>query len=224
MLGMLMASAAAVGWLAFQHIPDWYNPPQLTAAEMPAVRASLLGVYQAFTDQLARGGEFEFKLSAGTVNKWIAARADLWPDAGEMTPPWIKEPVVAFIDDRVVIAARYERDDWRAVLSAHFEVVPEGNTLVIRMVKSAAGSLPLPFALISDAVDEHLADVFGKDGALPFKSGALPTRMERLESVQTLLDGWEMENRIYWSNGRRHFRIMELHAENGWLVLKVETL
>ena len=221
---ILMASAAAVGWLAFQHIPEWYDPPRLTAADMPGVRASLPSVYQAFTDQLAGGGEFEFRLSARTVNNWIAARADLWPDSRELTPPWIKEPVVAFTGGRVVLGARYERDDWRVIVSAHFEVVPTGDTLVIRLVKPAAGSLPLPLALIGDALDEHLADLLGNDGALPVKSNGLPTGMERLESVRTLLDGWELENRMYWSNGERYFRIGEAHAENGWLVLKVETL
>ncbi len=224
LLTLAVTSALGVGWLAFQHIPAWYDPPQLTPDDLPGVRASLPSIYQEFTDRLAVGGRFEFKLAARTVNEWIAARADLWPDARQITPSWIKEPVMAFVDDRVVVGARYERGDWRAIVSAHFEVTVEGDTLVIRLTKMAAGSLPMLMIMITDTLDERLADMFGERRSLPGRLGGLATGRERLESVRTLQEGWPLENRLYWSNGERYFRLHDVHADDGWLVLSVETL
>ncbi len=224
LLTLAVTSALAVGWLAFQHIPAWYDPPQLTPDDLPGVRASLPSIYQEFTDRLAEGGRFEFKLAARAVNEWIAARADLWPDARQITPSWIKEPVMAFVDDRVVVGARYERGDWRAIVSAHFEVAVEGNTLVIRLTKLAAGSLPVPMTMITDTLDKHLADLLGERRSLPGRLDRLSTGMERLDSVRMQHEGWPLENRLYWSNGERYFRLLDVHADDGWLVLRVETL
>lgn len=104
-----LIAGVVAGWLAFQHIPSWYAPPVVGEADLARVRASLPESYQTFTDRLAEGGTFEFELSARRINEWIAARGALWPDARDVLPVWLREPVVGFLPDRIVVAARYER-------------------------------------------------------------------------------------------------------------------
>ncbi len=222
-LAITVVVGLAAGWLAFQHIPSWYDPPQVQAADLPRIRASLPGTYQEFTDLLAGGGVFEFKLAARTVNEWIAARADLWPDARDVFPPWVREPVVAFTNHRIILAARCKRDEVEGIVSAHFAVNVNGDELLFRLTKLATGSLALPMTAVIDALDRRLADLPDLRGSLPNSLQQFADELGRLESIGVLRDGWMVANDLYWSNGRRRFRLLEVRCENGDLILRVET-
>ncbi len=221
---LVSVTVLVVGWLAFQRIPSWYEPPAVEASALPRIRASLPDAYQTFTDQLATGGTFEFELSARTVNEWIAARGELWPDARDALPEGIHEPVVGFVDDRVVLAARIERGRLQAIVSAHFVTTVDADELAIQLVRLATGSLPLPLDSTVDALDDRLDGVMADRDAWPDAMRRMSNATDRLDSVRTLREGLRFENRLYWSNGERYFRIVEIRACDGVLKLTVETL
>lgn len=214
----------AATWLALQHIPAWYQPPTLTADDLPRVRATLPAAYQEFTDLLAEGGIQQFKLSAASVNEWIAAREALWPDSRGVLPNWLKNPAVAFLDDRIIFAARFERDGWRAIISLHLTVSLESDEIVFRIAKIGAGSLPLPAASMVDAIDAHIEAALQREDKLTSILTELTDVDDRLLLKAALADGVKVRNRLHWSNGERRFRIVDLRTSDGELLLEVEPL
>ena len=213
-----------IAWLATNYIPTWYDPPQLSDDDLPRVRADLPATMQEFTDRLVVGGTFEFKLSAGQVNEWIAGRASIWPDAQGSLPEWLQDPVVAFEGGRLIVAARAQRSGWRAIVSAHVTVSVDGDDLVIRLVKTAVGALGTPMQPIVDALCRSVHELLDPSGDLPQYLRRLAEGLDRVKTDQTLRDGVHVENRFIWPNGERRFRITQIRAEHGWLTLFVEPL
>ena len=222
--GVALAVGASTTWLAFQYIPSWYEPPTLTADDLPRIRATLPAAYQEFTDLLADGGTRQFSLSSTTVNEWIAAREALWPDSRGMLPNRLKNPAVAFIDNRVILAAQFEHDGWRAIVSLHLTVSLETGEIVFRIVKVGAGSLPLPAASMVDAIDAHISAALKRDDELTSILVELTDVDDRLLLKAALAGGVRVWNRLHWSNGERRFRIVDLRTHNGELLLRVESL
>lgn len=222
--GVALVVGVSVTWLAFQHIPAWYEPPTLTADDLPRVRATLPAAYQEFTDLLADGGTQEFRLSAASVNEWIAAREALWPDSRGMLPNWLKNPAVAFIDNRIIVAAQVERDGWRAIISLHLTVSLETDDMVFRIVKVGAGSLPLPAASIVESIDAHIDAALEHEDELTSILTELTDVDDRLLLKAALAEGVRIRNRLHWSNGERRFRIVDLRTHHGELLLRFESL
>lgn len=223
-MGGVSGLVVVIGWLAFQHIPAWYDPPQVTHADTARIRATLPAAYQTFSDLLAAGGTFEYKLAARTVNEWIAARASLWPDARDAVPKWLREPVIAFANDRVIIAARFDSGGWRAIVSAHLDFVPGEDDVMIRIAKVAAGSLPVPPRWVARTIDQYLAEAEIADSLTGDIPESLGEALRRPDSAAALSSGVKVPNRWHWSNGDRRFRILDLRAEDGLLTLTVEVL
>lgn len=227
-VAIAVAVALVVGvsaaWLAFQYIPSWYKPPTLTADDLPRLRATLPAAYQNFTDLLAEGGIQEFRLSADSVNEWIAARESLWPDSRGMLPTWLKNPALAFLDDRIILAAQVERDGWRAIISLHVSISLETDNIVIRITKVGAGALPLPALTTINTIDAHINAALKHEDKLTSILAELTDVDEHSVLKAAVAGGVKVRNHLRWSNGERHFRIVDLRTRNGELILQVESL
>ena len=221
-VSMLVALVAA--WLAFQHIPSWYNPPKITSDDLPRIRASLPNTYQAFTDLLVAGEVFEFTLSAITVNEWIAARAELWPDAQDWVPTNIAEPVVAFDDDALILAGRFERGNFQGILSIRLVISIGSDDLVARVAGVGVGSLGIPKDALIDILDDYLAQWKIDEAVLSETVAGLGRPLVRTKSVRPYFEGVNIANRIRWSNGDREFRLLSVRAQDGLLTLQIEPL
>lgn len=214
---------AVVVWLAFQHIPSWYRPIRSSPEIVGRARASLPGTYQSFTDLLNAGRAFEFRLSAQTVNEWIAARADIWPESADALPPEVHDPMVAFDDERMILAARLERGDWKLIASAHLRLVIEGEQLRLFVAKTGAGSLPIPRGRLAAAI-EGSAERVTAEREWAASVGQVLGGGTATTPAQLLGEGWVVPNRLFWSNGERYFRLTQVRADDGELVLGVEPL
>lgn len=223
-LSVALLVVLASGWLAFQHIPSWYDPPRVTASDLPRVRSSLPRTYQAFTDAVVGGGRFEFELSSRTLNEWIAARGHLWPDSGEVVPQWFAEPVVAFEEDRIILAGRYERGELRTVVSVHLRLDVREDAIVVRVEKLASGSLKVPRDAVIDVLKERIDALRSRRKSLPDSWRIVTDSLDGVDPVRALEQGVRIENRFYWSNGERHFRLVDVRAGGGRLVLTAESL
>lgn len=223
-VGVTSLAVIVSGWLAFQHKPSWYQPPQVTAADVPRIRKSIPERYQSFTDALMAGGTFDYRLTAQTLNEWIAARAELWPDAAGAFGRGIEEPVVAFEGDRVIVSATYHRGNWRTVVSAHHSVRVDEGQLVLQLVKLAVGSLTVPMGPAVKALDARIQPLLAEGGRWCKSLKRLSIAGTRFDSVGDLVDGWGVKNNFHWSNGDRRFRIVAVQAKDGVLNLRVEGL
>jgi hypothetical protein len=217
-LGILIA------WLGLRWTPSWYDPPQVQQAELPRVRASLPNSLQTFTDQLVAGKPFQFRLSARTVNEWIAARESIWPDTEGRLPEWLHEPVIAFENGRIIAAGRFEREGWEAIVSLHWVVEPQNDDLLVRLVKTGVGAFGAPRDRITEALDQWL-------GSLPPDAQkdheyiqALTEELRGATATQLVSDGVRVANDFEWPNGEREFRLTKISADDGWLTLGVEPL
>lgn len=213
-----------VVWLAWHYVPTWYDPAQLSDDDLPRVRAALPATIQEFTDRLVAGEAFEFKLSARAINEWIAGRASIWPEWHRALPEWLRHPVLAFENDRIILAARVQRGRWQAIVSVHLTVAVQGNDLVIRLVKTAVGALSAPMRPVIQALRAPISELAGAGDDLPRYVRDLVQAVDWAEPDQALRDGVHVENRFIWPNGERRFRITNLQADGGWLTLSVEPL
>lgn len=219
-----MVVVVVVCWLAFQHIPSWYAPPQIEISDIPRIRATLPNTYQSFTDSLVAGDVFEFTLSAETVNEWIAARSAIWPDARDWLPVEIKEPAVAFAGDSLIVAGRVERENWKAILSIHFKVAVDGDELVVQVSKVGVGSLPVPRDALIENLDDYVSQWDIGDADFPDTVADFGRPFIRTQSVRPYFEGVRVPNLIRWSNGGREFRFLAVRADEGVLTLRVEPL
>ena len=216
--------AALVAWFGLRHTPAWYDPPYVSAEDLPRVRASLPTSLQSFTDQLVEGSPFQFRLSARTVNEWIAARESIWPDTRGRLPEWLSNPIVAFEDGRVIGAGRFERDGWRAVVSMHLVIAPEEDELVVRLVKTGIGAFGAPTERIGRALKVWLDKLPEQGEKVPEYLRTTIEALRESTTTQLLSEGVRVVNEFVWPNGEREFRISEVAAGDGWLTLSVEPL
>ncbi len=201
-------------WFTFQHIPAWYRPPTIQAADLPRIRASLPQTYQRFTDSLVQGVPFTFEIPQSTINAWITARAEIWPDASDIFPEWLNAPAIAFENNRIKIGAIFNQGVVNAIGTIHLDLSITGDTLLIRTTALRAGSLPIPIGLVGESMDQRMS--------IPESVANVSASLHKITSWQHLLEGVEIQNRFFWKNGERYFRIAKIESLEHTLTLHIE--
>lgn len=229
----LLGLAGAI-WIGVTHTPGWYRPACVTADDYRIIRNELPSFGSAIGAYLERGQPFRIELTDAQINRWLAARGQIWPSLRRVLPAEIQDPVIAFEPGRILVGARYEKNGVSTVLSlaTTLEVEGSGSAIAVRLGGVYAGLLPVPQMLVEPVArkaltrairsswprlakytqigDVNLADQFriGPDQI----AGYIKNR----DLTQTRLPShW------VWPNGRFPFYISNVQIEQGKLLIDI---
>ena len=208
-------------FMAFQRIPSWYRPIEIPQAEWPRVRESLPQTYSQLSKMINRSKDSVFALSEKTATEWVVLRQELYPDAQEWIPSWIRNPVVVFENSTCVIGARVDYKGWQAIMGIHLVAEVNENTVTIRVDQVTAGALPVPKSVISDIIQRLLNNADLDVDTLPDFAASVVGKLRNTDPTQIVTQGISWKNLFKFPNGKRLFKIGEVSTEGGELRVQI---
>ncbi len=197
-----------VSWLVVHHRPGWYRPPVLDDEGLGRAQRDAVAAADDFGDRLVIRRAFTVTLLERRVNEWLAALPKAWPEAKELLPPELLEPAVHFAAGRLQVGVRLDRRELQSIVS--FDLLPsvsaDGRTLVFRLGAIRSGAMPIPVSLMERWLKPIIAENASRDAPVP--ADAL----------------FAIPNRFVWPNGERAFRIKNLTASDGQVLIDIEPL
>jgi hypothetical protein len=198
--GILLGAALLLS-LSTCH-PRWYEPAAIDHARLPMDKQTLVAMVDGIGAALNEGRETQLTLREGQVNRWLAARHALWPDA-VVDFGGLDHPQVRFMPGRIRAAARIRMGGWRSVVSLTCAVTtaPTGIEIVVEEVR--LGALPMPRGWLV----RRLAELPAAARSMESDAGAGIIRLKRTG---------------VWSNGKRPFHIRTLDVQAGAVHIGLE--
>jgi hypothetical protein len=175
------------------------------AAQYQDVRDDLEAAFNQLNVAMQGDQPFDYVVSEDRLNRWIAAREQIWPGLRQYVPPELQWPVVAFREDGIVVAGVVEIGTVRSVLSVVLSVQAEADHMVFKLVRCRLGAVPVPHWMVRRFVEA-------------MSHSARPDSPSR---PRDLLEGLALENRFDWPNGARRFRIGAVAVQPGRLVATI---
>ncbi len=179
--------------------PSWYQPSAIDYGMLREDKAALVGLENDISAALNRDRSITFEISEDQVNRWIAAREEMWPD-------WVfdlgtmRDPMVDFQPGKVRIAALAERGALRSVVTLTLSCAVEADKIDIFCDALHLGALPAP-----GRAHDQIRD-------------ALPPADELLEpSAGALLT---VGNDWHWPNGRPRYRVQRIEFTDDLLTVE----
>jgi hypothetical protein len=215
---------AALAWLAFQHIPSWYVPIAVPQAELSRIRNGLPNTYQDVNDRIIAGKPFEYALNDVLVTEWLVARAELYPDAREWLPNWVRDPVVRFQDGRGILGARIRGDGWETILGVYLVADITRDTVTVRLDGLTAGSLPVPVTWLADPLRQWLNDKRLDLETMPDPVAAVIQRLRDAGPTMLVDEGVTVRNLFQTRNGHRVFKLQSASTNDGNLIVGIQPL
>jgi hypothetical protein len=182
--------------------PSWYQPVSIDYGRLEDDKRAQLGLENRISAALNDRRPVEVELDEAQVNRWIAARHELWPTEAPSLEPFERPQIVFLSDNRVRVAALAKRAGVRVVLSATFRIDLQSDGIVVKCDAVHTGALPTPRRLIEKA------------------AGTLADRL-RLDRATVSAGIMTLPNEGTWPNGKRRFRITDLSIEDGRAHLKL---
>lgn len=183
--------------------PTWYQPLSIDYERLEDDKRAQHRLENNISAALNDNRPVEFTLDQAQVNRWIAARDELWPTEVPSIAPFSR-PLVVFEDgNRVRLAARVEHLGLRVVLSAVFHVELRADELAVTWGSVRAGTLPMAGKLLEQAARKLAERLNLPDHAVGDGRITLP-------------------NEGRWPNGKRPFRITGLTITGGELHVRLE--
>lgn len=190
--------------LAVTRRPGWYRPAPIDRERLRADKVALVGLQDEISAAINSGHEIRIRLDEAQINRWLAARAEMWPD-------WLidlgslEDPQVSLGEGEIRIGATAIKGSLRTVvaLACRVDVREEGVVLDYGGVR--LGAIPVPERWISDLVDQVSAN---SEGAI------------HADAPGTVA----LENDWVWPNGRRRCRLRELVVSDGAVEVVLEPL
>lgn len=210
----LLLILGASSWLLFQHVPAWFKPTHVAPQHRQLVKNSVTRAFNEFSEKVNQDEPFEFRLTAKEVNRWLAVRDEFGPDAREMFPPWLSEPMVIMRDGRFGFAGIVNWDDIRSVISLWFTIEVTGDKLNLRLAEVYGGSLPIPASAVLGQLRGWISHAGGDKAAAA----------RQLHDIEQLLEGKTVENRLFWRNGERDYRLLDIQLVDGEIRLKAQAI
>lgn len=214
--------------------PSWYRPAVVTSEDCRAIRNELPSFGSAIGAYLAQGQPFRIELTEEHVNRWIAARDEIWPAARRMLPAEIQDPVISFQPGQVIVGARCLKDGMSSIVSlaTTLGVANSGGALMIRVEGFYAGLVPVPRMLVEPAARKALARAIRSNWrhlARYTQVGDLNVADELHigpEQVVSYLKGRDLTqtslpSRWIWPNGKFPFCITDVQIEEGRLLIDI---
>lgn len=222
----MAAACLAVGavWLALRHVPAWYTPVHVPEEQLQRVRDDLAGKFREVSDRIVAGKPFDVTLTDRMVSEWIDARGQIWPDSQEWIPPWLADPVVAFLPHRIVLGAHLQRGDWEGIIGLHFQVDCDDRAVVVRLAEVTWGAVPIPLGRLANTTESLIHAERLDPDAMPDELARLLRKLRTVEVTEFLNEGVRLEGPLIWKNGDRPYRILAVRLEQGRAVLRIQPL
>jgi hypothetical protein len=154
----------------------------------------------------------------------VVARGAIWPDAESWLPEWVRDPVVAFIPGRVVLAGHLEYEGWEAIAGAHFSAQVDGEELVLRLERVTLGALPAPMSSLVDPLERLIESDRLDVDAMPDELAAGMRQLRETSAMYFLKHGQRFRGPFIWKNGDRPYNVRDIQIGEGWLKVVVEPL
>jgi len=224
--GCVALSVIGLGavWLTFQHKPAWYRPARVSQGQLQDIRDSLTDANLEFSGALVGGQPFDFVLDDARVNRWLAAREHIYPDAKPWVPVWIRDPAVAFEGGRVILGGVIEFDGWNVVASVHVAVELVDDGVRLRLAGVRGGSLPIPLSSGDRALGDLVRRSDRSGDSLPEALSRLIAEMRTRAPSDVLREGTRVANRFEYPDGHRLFRILNCELNDGTMTLRIQPL
>jgi len=193
-LCMLFVVLALGLLLAASYRPAWYQPASIDRGLLRQDKAALVELQDQISAALNAGREARFQLRVEQINRWIAARAEIWPDLG-LDLPGLDWPRVVLSDGTIRLGAVVARGGLRAVVALDCRIDVTTDFVRIYHNRGRLGAVPVPLS--------WLTAVFGR---FPHADGL---------AVDKQTGALTVENNWVWPNGRRRCRLRELRVSDG---------
>jgi len=185
--------------------PEWYQPLSVNYQALEDDKRAQHRLENTISAALNADEPIEVTLSQDQLNRWIAARRELWPGETPSIEPFSRPQVVLQKNNRVCLAAQVDYSGVQSVLSAVFQVALKDDHLIVTWDSVHAGALPAPRELLEKA--------------------ALKAARRLDFPTQSVSDGRvKWPNEWIWPNGKRRFRITELALAFGEIHVRLEPL
>ncbi len=157
--GVLFVAAVGlvlvIGGVAVTRQPEFYTK----ALELPPSEAARAGEelkekVRDVAGDVVDSPRWELRITEQQVNGWLAQQ--LPAEYPNLLPPGVSEPRLAFGEEQIRLACRYEGADIATVLSADVRVVPgeEPNEVHLQLVAARAGLVPIPLGPLYESLAE----------------------------------------------------------------------
>ena len=201
---VFIASLIVVGG-ALTCRPAWYQPVSIDYNLLESDKHTHARIENDISAALNSSEPIELEFDESSVNRWIAARNELWPGRAPSLDPF-QQPQIRFLDgNRVRLGALVEQAGVKVVLSATFRVAAHGDAVAVTWDSVHAGALPTPGRLIEEAAEQLSEGLRLGDGALEGDTLTLP-------------------NEWTWPNGKRRFHVKHITIGDGILRVGLEPL
>jgi len=199
---VVLAAVLCVG-AALTCQPAWYQPRSIDYERLEDDKRAQHRLENTISATLNDDRPVEFSLDEAQLNRWIAARQELWPTELPSIDPFSRPQVLLENGNRLRLAARVEHSGMQVVLSAMFQVDLQADALVVTWDSVQAGALPTPRALLEKAARKVAERLDLPDHAVTDGRITLP-------------------NEWLWPNGKRPFRISGFLITSGELHVRLE--
>lgn len=230
--GLLGLAGAVLIGATYQ--PGWYRPASVTPDDFRTIRNELPSFGSAIGTYLERGQPFRIELTDEQINRWLAARGEIWPSLRRALPAEIQDPAIAFLPGEVVVGARYERKGMSSVVSlaATLDVEDSGSAIVIRLGGIYAGLVPVPQMLVEPVAKKALAKALRSNWPRLSKYTQVGdvNLAEQLRIGPDQLAGYirkrdftqtRLPSHWVWPNGKFPFYVSNLQIEQGKLLIDI---
>ncbi len=206
---MLIGGAAGAGVLvalalAATYRPGWYSPVSVDHTRLRGDKRELAALLDEIGAALNAGRPVTFELHADQVQRWIAARSEMWPEAVIDLGP-IREVMVLFDAGRVRVGAEVASGAVRVVVSLVCRAEVDGECVRLEYDSVRMGAVPVPRSWVAGMIARVRLSAgteryIGQDGVI------------------------RLRNEWVWPNGRRRCRIAKLALSNGVARVTLEPL
>jgi hypothetical protein len=150
---ILLSAVGGLYW-ASQQTPAFYT--QALDQDPAAVHEASDGMLRqtaALASGLRKQGHWEAMFSASQINGWLAY--DVRKNHSTLLPPDVSDPRVAFGDDGLKIAFRWQSPGWSTVVALEADLYLHAiNVVGVRIRNARAGKLPLPLGgFLNDVIE-----------------------------------------------------------------------
>jgi hypothetical protein len=176
--------------------PNWYAPAAIDHSRLRADKADFANLLDRIGARLNAGEPVEFELTADQLNRWFAARGEIWPALRFELQGISGLQISLLAGDSFRLAGVVSKGPVNAVLSATARCRVEPQELLIDIESLHLGKLLIP-----------------SGGVLAPLRAAIARGDRRTATMSG--DTIRIRNQWTWKNGNRRFRVERLEIGDG---------